>query len=256
MHIQVGDLSGSLLVFLLVFARTGAMVMLLPAIGEMGVPARVRLILALAISFALLPSVAGNYPPQAPASTVALGILIIQETTAGVLVGAMARIIVSALSVAGFLIATQTGLAYAQTLDPTQGQQGAVVGNFFTLLGTVMIFATGLHHMAIAAIAGSYTLIPPGGSLPTADMAELAIRLTSGAFALGFQLAAPFLVFGFVIYAAIGLLARLMPQMQVFFIAMPINILAGFFLMMLLMGAMMTLYLNFYTEQMSLFTGG
>ena len=116
----------------------------------------------------------------------------------------MARIIMSALQVAGFLIASQIGLAYAQTIDPTQNTQGAVVGNFMTLLGTVLIFATDLHHLAIGAIAGSYQMLPPGGHLPTGDMAQLVIQLISGSFALGFQLAAPFLVFGFAVYAGAG----------------------------------------------------
>ena len=129
----------------------------------------------------------------------------------------MAAIIMSALQVAGFLIASQIGLSYAQTIDPTQNTQGAVVGNFMTLLGVVAIFATDMHHLAIGAIAGSYRLLPPGGHLPTCDMAQLVIQLVSGSFALGFQLAAPFLVFGFAVYAGLGLLARLMPQLQIFF---------------------------------------
>src|SRR5437868_1766107 len=239
---------------MLVFARTGAMIMLLPAIGDVGVPPRVRLGLALAISLALMPVVQHSYP-SAPNDPMHLGLLIAQEITAGVVVGAMARIIMSALSVAGNLIATQTGLAYAQTLDPSMGEAGAVVGNFLTLLGTVLIFATNLHHLAIAAIQGSYALIPPGQPLPTGDMAELAVRLTSGAFALGFQLAAPFLVFGFALYAALGILARLMPQLQVFFVAMPINILAGLLLLILVLGTMMTVFLNYYSEQMGTFIG-
>ena len=84
-------------------------------------------------------------------------------------------------------------------------------------------------------------------------MAELTIRLVSAAFVLGFQLAAPFLVFGFALYAALGILAKLMPQLQVFFVAMPINILAGFLLMILLMGSMMTLFLNYFATQMGSF---
>ena len=254
MTITLPGLSGAVLVYLLVFARTGAMVMLLPAIGDTSVPPRVRLMLALAISLALAPTVAGSYPQQAPASALALGLLIAQEVTAGILIGTMARIIVSALSVAGFLIASQTGLSYAETLDPTSGgQQGAVVGNFFSLLGVVLIFATNLHHMAIGAIAGSYHLIPPGTGLPAGDMAQLTIRLVSGSFALGFQLAAPFLVFGFAVNAAFGILARMMPQLQVFFVAMPVNILVGFLLLALLLGSMMTLFLDFYTSQMGTF---
>lgn len=253
MHIHLPALSGIVLTYLLVFARVGTMVMLLPAIGEMGVPSRVRLLLALAIAVALTPTVQNAYPARAPATSIALGIMILQEVTAGMLVGAAARIIMSGLQVAGFLVASQIGLAYAQTMDPTQNTQGAVVGNFMTLLGTVLIFATDLHHLAIGAIAGSYKMIAPGGHLPTADLLQLVIRLTSSSFALGFQLAAPFLVFGFAIYAALGVLAKLMPQLQIFFLAMPINIMAGLVIMAAMLGAMMTLFLNYYTTSMAVF---
>jgi flagellar biosynthetic protein FliR len=253
MTIHLANLSGPLLIYLLVFSRVGAMVMLLPGIGEAGVPPRVRLALALAISFAMAPVVSATYGGQAPQSVLALGMLIAKEITAGALVGGMSRIIMGALSTAGYLVATQTGLGYAQTVDPEMGEQGAIVGNFFALMGATLIFATNLHHLAIGAIQGSYGLLPPGAALPTGDLAELAIRLTAGSFALGLQLAAPFLVFGFAVNAAIGLLARLMPQLQVFFVAMPINILAGFFLMMLLIGSMMTVFLNYYADQMAHF---
>src|ERR1700760_2313258 len=198
MHIHLPDLSGLILVYLLVFARTGAMIMLLPAIGETSVPPMVRLVLALAISLALAPTVQSAYPQAAPASSIALALMIAQEVTAGILVGTMARIIMSALQTAGTLIATQTGLAFASTVDPTtSGEQSAIIANFFSMMAVVLIFATNLHHLAIAAVAGSYHLLPPGGALPTGDMAELTIRLVSGSFALGFQMAAPFLVFGF-----------------------------------------------------------
>ena len=253
MHFHLPELSGIILTYLLVFSRTGSMMMLLPALGEGGIPAQVRLVLALAVSVALAPTVQSAYPAHAPATALQLGLLIAQEVTCGVLIGSMSRIIMSALQTAGYLIATQTGLAYAQTVDPTQHEQGAVIGNFFALLGAVLIFSTDLHHVAIGAIAGSYKMLPPGAALPTGDMAELTIRLVSAAFVLGFQLAAPFLVFGFALYAALGVLARLMPQLQVFFVAMPINIMFGFVLIALLLGSMMTLFLNFYSSEMANF---
>ncbi|MGB8364750.1 MAG: flagellar biosynthetic protein FliR [Rhizomicrobium sp.] len=253
MTIHLANLSGLILVYFLVFARTGAMLMLLPPISQAGVPARVRLALALAVSVAMAPVVAHDYPSQGPQTPIALGVMIGEETAAGFLVGAMASIIMSALSVAGTLIATQTGLAAAQLLNPTMGDEEPIFGNFLSLLGSVMIFATNLHHVAIGAIVGSYTLIPPGAPLPTGDMAELTVRLVSGSFALGFQIAAPFLVFGFVVNASIGLLARLMPQLQVFFIAMPVNIIMGFLILMLLVGTMMTIFLNYYGTQLGSF---
>src|ERR1700753_4431995 len=166
MTIHLANLSGSVLVYLLVFSRVGAMVMLLPAIGEAGVPSRVRLALALAISFALAAVVSPSYAGDAPQSVFALGVLIAKEVTAGALVGGMSRMIMSALSTAGYVLATQTGLAYAQTVDPEMGEQGAIVGNFFSLMGAMLIFATNLHHLAIGAIQGSYTLLPPGAALP------------------------------------------------------------------------------------------
>jgi flagellar biosynthetic protein FliR len=127
------------------------------------------------------------------------------------------------------------------------------MGNFLSLLGTLMVFLTNLHHLAIGAIAGSYKMLPPGGHLPTGDMAQLAINLVSSSFALGFQLAAPFLVFGFAVYAGLGLLAKLMPQLQIFFVAVPINIACGFLIFLAMLGAMMTIFLNFYAAQMAVF---
>ena len=253
MQVHLPALSGLVLTYLLVFSRVGAMIMLLPGFGTMGVPARVRLVLALAIALALTPTVQNLYPAVAPATIVQLTLLIAQEITCGVLVGAMAAIIMSGLQVAGFLIASQIGLSYAQTIDPTQNTQGAVVGNFMSLLGVVGIFATDLHHLAIGAIAGSYKMLPPGGHLPTGDMAQLVIRLVSSSFALGFQLAAPFLVFGFAVYAGLGVLARLMPQLQIFFVAVPINIICGFVIMLALLGSMITMFLNFYATSMAVF---
>jgi len=256
MTLTIPDFSGSILIYLLVFARAGAMIMLLPAIGDVGVPPRVRLGLALAVSLALMPVVQHAYPATPPDNVMALGLLIAQEVTAGVVIGAMARIITSSLAIAGNLIATQTGLAYAQTLDPTMGEAGAVVGNFLTLLGTVMIFATNLHHLAIGAIQGSYALIPPGQPFPTGDLAELAIKLVSGSFALGFQLAAPFIVFGLVFNVGMGILARLMPALQVYFLAMPANIFVGLILLALLLTTMMGWYMTHVEGQFALIGGG
>jgi len=254
MTITLPNLSGAVLVYLLVFARTGAMMLLLPPISNASVPARVRLMLALAIAIALAPTVASAYPQTAPQNIAVLTVMIAEEVTVGILVGTLASIIMSSISVAGTIIAAQIGLSYAETLDPTShGQQGAVIGNFISMLAVVLVFGANLHHLAIGAVSGSYHLIPPGTSLPTGDMAEMAIRIVSGSFLLGFQLAAPFLVFGFAVNAGFGLLARMMPQLQVFFIATPFNILVGFVVMTLLLGSMMTLFLNFYAAQMGAF---
>ncbi len=252
MTIILPQLQGIVLAYLLTFARTGAMIMLLPVIGDAGVPARVRLAFALAVSAALVNATAHYYPTNSP-PPMELAAMIARETTAGVLVGTMARLIMSALEVAGSLIAVQTGLAFATTFDPGQGVQSAIVSTFLSLIGALLVFETGLHHLAIGAISGSYTLLPPDQILPTADMAEMAIRLVAGSFALGLQLSAPFMVFGLLIYVTLGVLSRLMPQLQIFFLAMPINILVGFVLLMLFLGVIMTAFLDYFADQMRIF---
>jgi flagellar biosynthetic protein FliR len=252
MRIILPPLQGVLLIYLLTFARAGAMIMLLPAIGDTGVPVRVRLAFALAVAAALIPLTA-KYYPAVSLTPVDLGVLIAREATAGILVGAMARLIMSALETAGFLIAGQTGLSFATAFDPSQGTQGAMVSTFLSLLGVLLVFETDLHHLTLGAIGGSYVLLPPGGNLPTSDMAQLVLNLATGAFALGLQLAAPFLVFGFLIYVVLGVMSRAMPQMQVFFLSMPINIIAGFALLMLFLSAIMTAFLEFYGTQMRQF---
>src|SRR5690349_21633530 len=103
MHVHIPAMSGLVLVYLLVFARIGSMLMLLPGIGDAGIPSRVRLVLALSIAFAFAPVAAHNYSAVEPTTTMQLGLLIGQEVTAGILVGAMARIIMSSLQVAGYL---------------------------------------------------------------------------------------------------------------------------------------------------------
>jgi len=254
MMILLPQLQGVVLIYLLTFARAGAMIMLLPVIGDAGVPTRVRLAFALAVSAALV-SISAKYYPTGALPPLQLAVLIAREVTVGILIGAMARLIMGALETAGYLIASQTGLAFAQTFDPGQGMQGAMVSTFLSLLGALLVFESGLHHLAIGAIGGSYVLMPPVGDLPTADMAQLTLSLVAGSFALGMQLAAPFLVFGLLSYVALGVLSRLMPQMQIFFISMPNNNFAGFALLTLFLGVMMSAFLDFFATQMRVFSG-
>jgi flagellar biosynthetic protein FliR len=248
-------LDGYLLAYMLTFVRAGAMIMLLPVFGDSYVPQRVRLALALAVSAALAPVVAKFYPRETPAP-LELFVWIAREATMGLFIGAMARIIMSTLQTAGQLIATQIGLSAAQSFDPSVGEQNVTIGTFLSLLGSVLIFESGLHHLLIAAIAGSYNMFPPNAPLPTGDMVELVVQLTANSFALGLQLAAPFLIFGLLVYVALGVLSRLMPQLQVFFLAMPINIMVGFVLLMLFLGTMMTAFLDFFGREMAIFVGG
>lgn len=239
-------------VFMLVFARLGSMVMLMPALGETAVPAQIRLILALLLSAIMMPLVSDAYS-AIPLTIVGLAMAIISEILIGIFIGMVARLVMSSLHVAGNVIAMQTGLAFAQNIDPTQGTQSALIANFLSMLAVTLIFVTGLHHLLIAAMRDSYVLFHPGDTFPIGDFLQLAVQIMSGAFVLGVQLAAPFIVFGLVFYIGIGLLSKLMPQIQIFFIAMPANIGLGLSLLLLILGAMMTWFLQGFEETLQMF---
>ena len=152
----------------------------------------------------------------------------VHEIVIGIVLGATARVTLSALAVAGSVIAQQLGLGFVTAVDPTQGQQGLLIGNFLTILGMTLLFATDSHHLVIAALNESYRIFSPGEVMPSGDVAALATRAFATAFKIGMQLSAPFLVFGLVFNIGLGVLARLMPAMQVYFVGVPLSIMVGF----------------------------
>lgn len=244
MRIDVSFLPTLAAAFILCFARIGTMVMLLPALGELNVPARVRLTVALVLTAVILPLHRSAYQPDLSAFGPVL-LTLGQELLVGAVLGLIARLAISALQVAGSVVAQQMGLGFITAVDPTQGQQGVLVGNFLTVLGITLIFASDLHHLVIAALNESYTLFRPGEIPLFGDVASVFTSTVASAFRIGVQLAAPFLVFGLLFNLGLGVLSRLMPQMQVFFIGMPLSILVGFLILLLVLGAMMMTFLGY-----------
>ncbi len=241
--------------FFLIFARLGTLLMLMPALGESTIPARMRLTFALVSAFIFYPLVVnelGAVPETLGGLMAALG----HELAVGFILGGLLRLILTAAQVAGAVIAYQMGLSMAQTSDPTQpGVQGAIVGNFLAFLGVALIFATDMHHMLLAGIYESYFYFPPDTPLMLGDAAEMAVELIGQAFLVGVKMAAPLLVFGLVFYLGLGILGRLMPQIQVFFMAMPANIIIGLILFALLLGLTMSLYMSHLEDTFSRFLG-
>lgn len=224
--------------FLLTFARVGTMVMMMPGIGEMNMPARVRLTIALVLTAILLPAHQAAYTVNLSALGPVI-MMLFQEIIIGAVLGLTARLAISGLQVAGSVIAQQLGLGFVTAVDPTQNQQGLLVGNFLAVLGVTLIFATDMHHLVIAALNDSYYIFAPGEVPIVGDIAKHITQVVAGSFKIGIQLSAPFLVFGLLFNLGLGVLSRLMPQMQVFFIGLPLSILLGLLLLLFVIGAMM-----------------
>jgi flagellar biosynthetic protein FliR len=239
----------------LLFARLGAVMMLAPGWGEQAVPATVRLAAAVLATAALAPGLAATAPAM-PANAAAAVPLIATEIMIGLLLGGGARLMMSALQVAGATAGIASGLGFAQQVDPLANQQAAIFSGFFSLMGVVLVMAAGLHRIMIEAAADSYTVFPPGAFPPVGDATTYVINAISNAFRLGIQIAAPVLVFSLIFNIAIGLVSRLIPQIQVFMIAMPLSVLLGVAVIALGFGGGLMVWLDEMERQARFLTNG
>lgn len=228
---------------ILAFCRIGAILMLLPGFGDPQVPAQIRLAVALLITAVLGPTLGPALPPE-PGDLGAGAGAIVWELVIGLALGSVARILQAALSIAGQIAGFESGLSFAQTQDPTLNQGGQLLGIFYAILGGAAIFATDLHLLFISAIAKSYTLFPPAGPAPVGDFAEWAVMATGESFALGVRIAAPLILAGVIFRVAGGILSRLIPQIQTYFVALPLNVALGLAALGLSLGAGLLIWLD------------
>lgn len=236
----------------LVFLRVGALVMLIPGIGDAAVPPRIRLSFALLLALCLGPIAMAALPPMPPTLGEMAG-QALRELIVGLLLAGLLRLLLSSLSIAGEVISLQTTLGFAQTANPLQAQPSTALASFLSLLGVVLIFSTGLHHMFIGAIARSYSLFAPAKHVLLGDGATLAVQTVGSCFALGIQMAAPVIVFSLVFNLATGLIGRVMPQFQIFFVASPLSILFGLSIFAMTLGAMSLVWLRHYETFLRVF---
>jgi flagellar biosynthesis protein FliR len=224
--------------FVLVMARVGGAVALLPGLGESEPPAILRVGLAAAIAALLLPGIAPSIS-AVPEASVQAGAMIAELIT-GLWLGWLARMMVLALPIAGQFIGYMMGIANVLQPDPILGSQATPVSSLLAIAAPLFVLASGLYALPLAALAGSYAIIPAGAMLPATGGAQTAVRAVGFAFGVALQLASPFILVSIVWHLAIGLLARLVPRLQVYFVAMPAQLLGGMLLLAVLASALMS----------------
>lgn len=240
-------LAANLFQWMLIFARLGAAIMFLPGFNSTMVSARVRLLFALILSFLLLPVLSGKLPSP-PASPVGLFLLMAAEVGFGIFIGLVVQMMISALDLAGNAIGIATGLTNMFTYDPITEQQSALMTGFLNLVAITLIFASNCHHLMLHAIVDSYSILTPGQSLPFDDLSQILVRTLGNASTMGLRLAAPFLVFSVTFNTGLALISRLVPQIQVFLVGLPMQILGGLTILMITLPAIMLLFIDTLTD--------
>lgn len=240
------------LAFMLTFTRMGTAMMIMPGIGDSFAPQKIRLYIALSISFVLFPLTV-QYVPSPMPSTFVLVSLVAMEFVVGLFFGTIARIFMAALDTAGMVISITSGLGNAQVFNPALAMQGSLMGALLSMTGLVFLFVTNLHHLLIAGLMESYELFPLGALPDTGSMAELMARAVAASFAIGFKIGAPFILVTLLIYVGMGVLSRLMPQVQVFIMVLPIQILISVILLAMIMSGIYLYWAGQFEQAMSYF---
>lgn len=243
------------LALILTFVRIGTAVMLMPGVGDSFVPGNIRLYFALAFSVVLMPIVATHLPNPLPTGPMFF-MIIFMEFLVGALIGTVARILMSATDTAGMIVSFQAGLSNAQLFNPMMAGQGSLIGAFFSITAAALLFSLNLHHLLVLGLMNSYDRFPVGEIPDVGSMADIIVRSVSAAFTIACQMSAPFLVLILLLYAAMGVLSKLMPQLQIFMIAMPVQIILSLLIMVLTMSAMMLFFAEQYRDYLGTFLGG
>ncbi len=217
----------------LIFVRVGSMIMVAPFFSAAVFPTRIKLFFALMTSFMIFPVIpAQNVMVDPESGMVFLATGIIQEVLTGVALGLVGQIIFAGLELAGRLISIQTALSFANIVDSMTQQQSAIVSNLFNLLAVLFFLVIGGHKIYILGLVSSFEQIPV--TTARLDMASpLFIEMATYLFITGVQIASPFLVVLFMLNLSFAIFARIMPQANIFFIALPSKIGIGLILLVL-----------------------
>tara|TARA_R110002095_G_scaffold208169_1_gene193690 strand:- start:878 stop:1663 length:786 start_codon:yes stop_codon:yes gene_type:complete len=238
--------------YLLVFTRFAGFFSSAPLFSEQRINIRLRLLLTLLLTLIIAPAVEQHLPKTMPSQSFIFDLMLMGELLLGVFAGMIGRVLIAALDIAGSLIGFQMGLANAFINSPATAQQTGLPTAYISIMAVLLIFVTGFHQTMIMMMIESYALFQPGNlesfTTLTGDMANTFTRFMSASFLLGLQVGAPVTILGLVMMSAAGIVNRLMPQIQVFFILQPLQILLGFIVLTL----SLTIVLSYYIQDFAL----
>ena len=242
---------------LIIFCRVGTILMFIPGIGETLIPTRIKLLFSILLTIMLTPILSISDDMTLPNNPIQLGLNIATEIIIGLFIGLFLKIIISAVNTLGFIISNVMGLSAATLVDPSQvSQQGTLLGNFFVILSIVLIFAFGIDHDIIKGITASYKTFKIGGSTEFyTDYTKSIIMAANDAWILGVKMSISFIIIGLLINIGGGVLSRLMPQLHIFFLILPLQALIGFFMLSIMVSSIMIWFIEEYKHYINMLFG-
>ena len=218
-------------VFLLMMTRISGIFLIAPFYGSQNIPIYFRAGAAFAISLVVFPVVDQNTVIEAPPTVISYAIMALSEMFVGWLIGFVAYVTMQAVNMAGKMMDMQAGFAVVNEMDPTSGQQAPLIGSFLNYLMLIVFLVTNGHHVLLASVIRSFDAIPILGFHYNSSLAELMVDFTAAIFVTGVKIALPITFAILLTNVSLGILARTMPQLNIFVVGIPMQIIVGIFVL-------------------------
>ena len=225
------QLDAWLAAFIFPLARILGMIAAAPIFNNAALPERIELVTGLVITLAIIPALPPM--PAVPAGSWAGLAILVQQVLIGVVLGFVLRIAFAAIDLAGQLIGLQMGLSFAVFYDPTNSSQTPVISNFLGLLATLIFLALNGHLLMLSLLAQSFTLLPVSSIPFAAKGYAVMLAWATTMFVAGVLLSLPLIAALLIANIAMGVLARVAPQLNLFAVGFPVTIVAGFVVIMI-----------------------
>ena len=226
---------GQLAAFLLVLTRTSGIFLISPFFGSMNIPVQLRAGVAIVMAVVTFPVIVEKTVVTAPESILMFGGSVLQELFVGFLIGFIAYVALAAINMAGKIMDMQVGFSVANVMDPTSGQQAPLIGSFLYNLAIIYFLVVNGHHIIISALFESFNRIPIDGVIWNEALASFIGDITAGVFLVGMKIAMPVTFSILLVNVGMGILARTMPQMNIFVVGIPLHLMIGSFMLAMLL---------------------
>jgi flagellar biosynthetic protein FliR len=219
------------MLFVLVLARLSGMFLLAPIFGSHIAPLRARAALLFFIAITMMPLLSlerGAELVEAGTVVTMLG-AVVREVLIGSAIGLASQFAFGGMQLAGQLGGIQMGAGLSNLVDPQTGERLTTMAQWSNVVALLVFLAVDGHHLLIRAVAESFGLVEIGGGLPNVEGIGLLLLLAGSIFVIGLKVAAPVMLLVLMVNAAMGVLAKVIPQLNVFIVGFPLNVAAGLF---------------------------
>ncbi|BBO79808.1 flagellar biosynthetic protein FliR [Desulfosarcina ovata subsp. sediminis] len=232
---------------LLIFLRVAGIVFSAPVLDTSSIPATFKAGLALSVSILLLPTL-NRTVSLGEVNLIILAMGVISEIGIGVTIGLSVKLLFTGIQLAGQIAGYQMGFAIANVVDPATSSQIPILGQIYNLTAMLLFLSVNAHHMFFSALVESFTIIPPLFIHIGPQLVGMMMKLAANMFVVAIKVGAPLIAVMLITSVSLGLVARTVPQMNIFIVAMPLKIVVGLFFMMITAPYLTTFLINLFAS--------